>query len=129
MTHLILKRIVWSHNMWIVRLNVMFSVSMSINVSPKELICHIALPFLSKLSTLWKKPKSLPIDFSGIQELCDSYNLASREYFFDRSPRNFDAILGLYRTGKLHLSQGVSISILIRICLVYVFCLCAKSLV
>ena len=25
-----------------------------------------------------------------------------------RSPRNFDAILGLYRTGKLHLSQGVS---------------------
>ena len=46
--------------------------------------------------------------FSGIQELCDSYNLATREYFFDRSPRNFDAILGLYRTGKLHLSQGVS---------------------
>ena len=26
----------------------MFSVSMSIDVSPKELICHIALPFLSK---------------------------------------------------------------------------------
>ena len=47
-------------------------------------------------------------NFSGIQELCDSYNLANREYFFDRSPRNFDAILGLYRTGKLHLSQGVS---------------------
>ena len=46
-------------------------------------------------------------NFSGIQELCDSYNLANREYFFDRSPRNFDAILGLYRTGKLHLSQGV----------------------
>ena len=44
---------------------------------------------------------------SGIQELCDSYNLSNREYFFDRSPRNFDAILGLYRTGKLHLSQGV----------------------
>ena len=44
----------------------------------------------------------------GIQELCDSYNLSAREYYFDRSPRNFDAILGLYRTGKLHLSQGVS---------------------
>jgi hypothetical protein len=28
-----------------------------------------------------------------------------------RSPRNFDAILGLYRTGKLHLSQGVGIFI------------------
>ena len=48
-------------------------------------------------------------NFSGIQELCDSFNLANREYFFDRSPRNFDAILGLYRTGKLHLSQGVSV--------------------
>ena len=46
---------------------------------------------------------------SGIQELCDSYNLSNREYFFDRSPRNFDAILGLYRTGKLHLSQGVRV--------------------
>ena len=110
----------------------MFLVSMSIDVSvvsPKELICHIALPFLSMPKYTLKKSNSLSIDFSGIQELCDSYNLASREYFFDRSPRNFDAILGLYRTGKLHLSQGVSISILFRICLVYVFCLCAKSLV
>ena len=31
-----------------------------------------------------------------------------REYFFDRSPRNFDAVLGLYRNGKLHLAAGVS---------------------
>ena len=44
----------------------------------------------------------------GLQELCDAYSLARREYYFDRSPRNFDAILGLYRTDKLHLSQGVS---------------------
>ena len=58
---------------------------------------------------------------SGIQELCDSYNMANREYFFDRSPRNFDAILGLYRTGKLHLSQGVSQLF------VYKFYTCAKS--
>jgi len=44
---------------------------------------------------------------AGIGELCDSFSHANREYFFDRSPRNFDAVLGLYRTGKLHLSQGV----------------------
>ena len=44
----------------------------------------------------------------GLQDLCDAYSLAKREYYFDRSPRNFDAILGLYRTDKLHLSQGVS---------------------
>ena len=30
----------------------------------------------------------------GLQELCDAYSLARREYYFDRSPRNFDAILG-----------------------------------
>ena len=43
----------------------------------------------------------------GLHQLCDAYSLAKREYYFDRSPRNFDAILGLYRTDKLHLSQGV----------------------
>jgi len=45
----------------------------------------------------------------GLQELCNAYSLAKREYYFDRSPRNFDAILGLYRTDKLHLSQGVCV--------------------
>ena len=46
---------------------------------------------------------------SGLLQICDSYSLEEREYFFDRSPRNFDAILGLYRNGKLHLAAGVSI--------------------
>ncbi|XP_023326887.1 potassium voltage-gated channel protein Shab [Eurytemora carolleeae] len=45
----------------------------------------------------------------GLQQICDSYSLEHREYYFDRSPRNFDAILCLYRTGKLHLSQGVCV--------------------
>ena len=44
---------------------------------------------------------------AGLKELCDAYSLQRREYYFDRSPRNFDSILGLYRTDKLHLSQGV----------------------
>ena len=48
------------------------------------------------------------LSLTGIQELCDAYSLTHKEFYFDRSPRNFDAILGLYRTGKLHLSQGVS---------------------
>ena len=47
----------------------------------------------------------------GLHQLCDAYSLAKREYYFDRSPRNFDAILGLYRTDKLHLSQGVKRSL------------------
>ena len=46
--------------------------------------------------------------FAGLLQICDSYSLEEREYFFDRSPRNFDAILGLYRNGKLHLAAGVS---------------------
>ena len=44
----------------------------------------------------------------GLSHICDSYSLDNKEYFFDRSPRNFDAILGLYRNGKLHLPAGVS---------------------
>ena len=51
--------------------------------------------------------KVIIIFIAGLQELCNAYSLAKREYYFDRSPRNFDAILGLYRTDKLHLSQGV----------------------
>ena len=34
---------------------------------------------------------------AGLQQICDSYSLERREYYFDRSPRNFDAILCLYR--------------------------------
>merc|ERR550532_2016511 len=45
----------------------------------------------------------------GLLQICDSYSLEHREYFFDRSPRNFDAILGLYRNGKLHLAAGVCV--------------------
>jgi len=45
----------------------------------------------------------------GLQQICDSYSLEMREYFFDRSPRNFDAVLGLYRNGKLHLAAGVCV--------------------
>ena len=44
----------------------------------------------------------------GLTQICDSYSLDTKEYFFDRSPRNFDAVLGLYRTGKMHLANGVS---------------------
>ena len=29
--------------------------------------------------------------------LCDSYSLQRREFYFDRSPRIFENILGLYR--------------------------------
>ena len=39
--------------------------------------------------------------------LCDSYSLTSREFYFDRSPRIFENILGLYRKGELHLTESV----------------------
>ena len=41
-------------------------------------------------------PVSIP--FPGeILSLCDSYCAARREFYFDRSPRIFENILGLYR--------------------------------
>ena len=42
-----------------------------------------------------------------ILSLCDSYSLANREFYFDRSPRIFENILGLYRKGELHLTESV----------------------
>ena len=39
--------------------------------------------------------------------MCDSFSLARREFFFDRSPRIFENILGLYRKGELHLTESV----------------------
>ena len=42
-----------------------------------------------------------------IRSLCDSFSLARREFYFDRSPRVFENILGLYRKGELHLTESV----------------------
>ena len=42
-----------------------------------------------------------------IISLCDSYSLANREFFFDRSPRVFEYILGIYRKGELHLPSSM----------------------
>ena len=42
-----------------------------------------------------------------ILTLCDSFSLVRREFYFDRSPRIFENILGLYRKGELHLTESV----------------------
>lgn len=35
------------------------------------------------------------------------YFIRNREFFFDRSPRVFEYILGIYRKGELHLPSSV----------------------
>lgn len=40
-----------------------------------------------------------------ILDLCDKFNIEDNEYYFDRHPRNFGAVINFYRTGKLHLGE------------------------
>ena len=41
-----------------------------------------------------------------ILELCDEFTPGENpEFFFDRNPDNFPAILNLYRTGRLHATE------------------------
>ena len=51
--------------------------------------------------------KTLKLHAAEILTLCDSFSLARREFYFDRSPRIFENILGLYRKGELHLTESV----------------------
>lgn len=46
---------------------------------------------------------------AAILELCDDYNAAEKEYYFDRNPRVFLCVLNFYHTGKIHMMEELCV--------------------
>jgi hypothetical protein len=78
------------------------------------LVCHL-LHVQVMWITLLAHPRTrlgrlaLAEDHDEIIDLCDSYTLVDNEYFFDRHPRSFKAILNYYRTAKLHVVDDMCV--------------------
>ena len=57
---------------------------------------------IGKLNHFYKSKQKVDL----LRDVCDSYDLKLREFYFDRDPNVLNSILNFYETGRLHFHQN-----------------------
>lgn len=77
--------------------------------------------FETWFSTLERIPGTRLALLATLKEADESYDAENGEYFFDRHPGAFMAILTYYRTEELHADQNICGNIIKGVCILFLY--------
>lgn len=84
------------------------TLSMTNQTSDKRIKLNVGgVIFETLASTLSRQPGTRLAQLAHLQELDEAWNVETQEYFFDRHPGVFIAILHFYRTEELHTDHNI----------------------